>query len=242
MSFLSHAIIGGWCFNYCNSRIWYCSGCLWIGMLHELRDWGGYASARSLRSVFTSWYKYAGECWDVGDNKRYTALSTIQLSAITGKRKIEIYFTSTTAIMTTFVPFEVRINEESTMETTVVKTQVENKHESRNRKALSWIIRKRWREVASRKRSAITSAVSNYIWMAMVDNPRFSYSQVSLNMAICWPGRQVTCCGPQTQNAWPIKIVGSTMNKTTTTKRGRLCCLGLIRMMVRRIERRANLI
>ena len=142
-------------------------------MLHELRNWGDYASARSLRSVF-NWYKYAGESWDVGDNKRQTALSAIQLSAITGKKKEAIYVTSMTAIMMTFIPFELRMNEESTMETTVVKTQVENKHESRIRRALSWITRKRWREVASRKRSAITSAVRSYIWMAMVDISCFS--------------------------------------------------------------------
>ena len=55
-----------------------------------------------------------------------------------------------------------RMNEEFTKETAVVKTQVENKHESRNRKALSWIIWKRWREEASRMTSAITSAASSY--------------------------------------------------------------------------------
>ena len=60
--------------------------------------------------------------------------------------------------MITFVPSDLRMNKEFIMETTLVKTQVENKHESRNRKALSWITRKRFREVASRKRSAITSA------------------------------------------------------------------------------------
>jgi hypothetical protein len=111
-------------------------------MLHELRNRCDYAPARSLRSVFTD-YKHTGESWDVGDNKRYAALNTTQSSAITEKVKITIYVTSTIAIMMTFIPPEVRMNEESTMETTVVKTQVENKHESRNRKVLSWIIRKR---------------------------------------------------------------------------------------------------
>ena len=61
----------------------------------------------------------------------------------------------------TFIPPEQRMNEESTMETTDVKRQVENRHESRNRRVLSWITRKEWREVASRMRSAITSAVSS---------------------------------------------------------------------------------
>jgi len=76
-------------------------------------------------------------------------------------KKIINHITSTTEIMMIFTSFEMRMNEEFTMETTVVKTQVENKHESRNRKALSWITRKRWREVASRMKSAITSAVSS---------------------------------------------------------------------------------
>ena len=57
---------------------------------------------------------------------------------------------------------DLRMNEEFTMETTVVRIQVENKLEIRNRKALSWITRNRRREVASRNRSAITSAVSSY--------------------------------------------------------------------------------
>ena len=42
-------------------------------------------------------------------------------------------------MMTIFVPSDLRMNKEFTMETTVVNTQVENKHESRNCKALSWI-------------------------------------------------------------------------------------------------------
>jgi hypothetical protein len=84
---------------------------------------------------------------------------TSKLSAITGMSKIAIYVTSTTATTTTFKPSEWRMNEEFTKETAVVKTQVENKHESRNRKVLSWITWKRWREVASRNTSAITSAV-----------------------------------------------------------------------------------
>jgi hypothetical protein len=66
--------------------------------------------------------------------------------------------------MMIFIPFEESLesmNEESTMDTIVVKTHVENKHESRNRKILSWITRKKCREVASRKRSAITSAICN---------------------------------------------------------------------------------
>ena len=75
---------------------------------------------------------------------------------------MEILRTSTTAIMITFCPRELRMNEESTEETMVVITQVENKHESRNRKTLSWIKTKSWREVPSRKRSAITSAVSSH--------------------------------------------------------------------------------
>ena len=66
-----------------------------------------------------------------------------------------------------FKPSDLRMNKEFTMETMVVKTQVENKHESRNRKILSWITRKKCREVASRKRSAITSAICSY--KAMVD-------------------------------------------------------------------------
>ena len=57
---------------------------------------------------------------------------------------------------------DLRMNEEFTMETMVVRIQVENKLESRNRKDLSWSTRKRRREVASRNMSAITSAVSNY--------------------------------------------------------------------------------
>ena len=57
---------------------------------------------------------------------------------------------------------DLRMNEEFTMETMVVRIQVENKLESRNRKALSWSTQKRRREVASRNRSAITSAASNY--------------------------------------------------------------------------------
>jgi hypothetical protein len=61
--------------------------------------------------------------------------------------------------MTIFVPSDLRMNREFTIETMLVKTQVENKHESRNRKALSWIKRKRFREVASRRKSAITSAI-----------------------------------------------------------------------------------
>jgi hypothetical protein len=129
-------------------------------MPHELKNRGDYASARSLRSVFTD-YKHTGESRDVGDNKRYAALNAIQLSAITGKMKIVIYITSTIAIMMTFIPPELRMNEEFTKETAVVKTQVENKHESRNRKALSWSIKKRWREDASRITSAITSAANN---------------------------------------------------------------------------------
>lgn len=127
-------------------------------MLHELRNRGEYASVRSMRSTFGD-YKYTGESWDVGGNQRYAALNVIQLSAITGKKKIVIYVTSTIATTMTFVPFELRMNEESTMETMVVKTQVENKQESRNRKILSWITRKKCREVASKKRSAITSAI-----------------------------------------------------------------------------------
>jgi hypothetical protein len=90
---------------------------------------------------------------------------------MTGKKKEAIYVTSTTAIMMTFIPCELRMNEESTTEMTVVKIQVENKHESRNRKALSWITRKRWREAASRNTSAITSAVKKNEW-------RWSISQV----------------------------------------------------------------
>jgi hypothetical protein len=136
-------------------------------MLHELKNRGGYTSARSLRSVFIA-YKHTGECWDVGDNKRYAALNVnaIQLSAITGKMRIAIYVTSTMAIMMTFIPppklRPLRMKEEFTKETAVVKTQVENKHESRHRKALSWIIWKRWREDASKMMSAITSAASSY--------------------------------------------------------------------------------
>ena len=156
-------------------------------MLHEQRHRGGYTSTRSLRSVFTD--KHTGETWNVGDNKRYAALNAIQMSAITGKKTIVIYVTSTAEIMTTFVSFESRTNEEFTKETAVVKTQVENKHESRNRKALFWITRKRWREVASRKRSAITSAVSSYEneWQWSISQG-FFYSQTSLNMALCWLG------------------------------------------------------
>jgi hypothetical protein len=63
--------------------------------------------------------------------------------------------------MITFIPPEQRMNVESTMETMDVKTQVENKNESRHLKVLSWITRKRWREAARRKRSAITSAISS---------------------------------------------------------------------------------
>jgi hypothetical protein len=146
------------------------------------------------------------------------------------------------AVIVTFVPPELRMNEEFTKETTVVRTHVENKHESRNRKALSWIRRKRWREVASRKRSAITSAVSSY--KLIIGDGRylkFFYLQISFAMAICWLGWQRVCCGSQTQNVWPIKIAGSTMNMITTAKKGRFRCMGLIRMMVRRIERRASL-
>ena len=165
LEYLCHDIRGGWCFNYCIWYWWFKYLC--IGILNELWNWGGYASACSLRSVF--WFKYTWENWDVGDNKRYAALNGIQLSAITGKKRITINVTSTTAIMMTFFFPEWRMNEESTMETMVVKTQVENKHESRNRKALFWITRKRLREAASRKRSAITSAVSSYKLMAMVD-------------------------------------------------------------------------
>ena len=58
------------------------------------------------------------------------------------------------------MPSDLRMNKEFTIETTVVRTQVENKHESRNRNALSWITTKRCREVASSKRSAIISAVA----------------------------------------------------------------------------------
>jgi hypothetical protein len=130
-------------------------------MLHKLKNRGVYSSSRSLRSVFTD-YKHTGESRDVGDNKRYAALNAIQLSAITGKMKIVIKITSTTAIMMIFIPPELRMNEEFTKETADVKTQVENKHESRNRKALSWIIRKRWREYASKMMSAIKSAASSY--------------------------------------------------------------------------------
>ena len=61
--------------------------------------------------------------------------------------------------MATFTPSEIRMKEQFMMETTVVMTQVENKHRSLNRKVLSWITRKRWREVISRKRSAIISAI-----------------------------------------------------------------------------------
>ena len=165
-----------------------------------------------------------------------------QLSAITGKEEIAILHTSTTAMMMIFNPCEFRTNEEFTKETTVVEMQVENKHESRNRKALSWITRRRWREVPSRKRSAITSAVSSYKSMAHVNIPQiFLNSQTSFNIAICLVGWQTVCCGSQTQNAWPIKTMGSTRNKITTTMRGRLRCSGLIRTMVRRIERRASL-
>ena len=53
------------------------------------------------------------------------------------------------------------MNEEFTKEMAVVQTQVENKHESRNRKALSWSTRKRWKEDASRITSAITSAAND---------------------------------------------------------------------------------
>ena len=157
-------------------------------------------------------------------------------------RKVTIYITSTTAISIALIPSELKMNEEFTMEMMDVRTQVENKHESRNRKALSWITRKRWREVASRKKSAITSAVNSFKWMAMVDISGF-YSQTNLTMAICRFNWQRVCCGSQTQNTWPIKTAGSTRNKTTMAERGRLCCfkLGLIRMIVRRIERRASL-
>ena len=58
-------------------------------MLHETKNRGGYASARSLRGTFTD-IKQTGESWDVGDNKGYAALSAIQLSAIMGKKRIEI--------------------------------------------------------------------------------------------------------------------------------------------------------
>ena len=176
MSFLSCDISSGWYFDYCISRIWYWwFGCLCIGMLHEMRNrlGDGYPSACSLRSAFTDWYKHARESWDVGDNKRYVALSATQLSAVRGKEEIAILRTSTTAIMMTFNPPELRMNEEFTKEMADVKIQVENKHESRIRRALSWITRKRWREVASRKRSAITSAVSRYKWMTMSMYLRF---------------------------------------------------------------------
>jgi hypothetical protein len=90
---------------------------------------------------------------------------------------------------------DLRMNEEFTMETMVVRIQVENKLESRNRKALSWITRKRRREVASRNRSAITSTVSNY---RIVNGDGrylkfFQNSQTSLSIAICWLGRQKVC-------------------------------------------------
>ena len=146
--------------------------------------------------------------------------------------------------MVTFSPFELRMNEQFTMEMMVVMTQVENKHERRNRKAFSWIIRKRWREVASRKRSAIISAVSSYIYTLMNGEWSISqvfYSQTSRNMAICLLGSQRFFCGAQTQNTWLIKRAGSTVNKITTAKRSRFCSSGLIRMMVRRIERRESL-
>ena len=42
-------------------------------MPHELKNRGDYASARSLRRVFTD-NKHTRESWDVGDNKRYAAL------------------------------------------------------------------------------------------------------------------------------------------------------------------------
>ena len=141
-------------------------------MPHEMRNRGGHASACSLRSVFT-WYKHAGESWDVGDSKRYADLSKCHpiVSDFFGKEEIANLRTSTTAMMIIFIPPELMMNEEFTKETAVVQTQVENKHESRNRKALSWITRKRWREVPSRKTSATTSAVSSYacLWMAIVD-------------------------------------------------------------------------
>ena len=138
-----------------------------------------------------------------------------------------------------FIPPELMMNVEFTKETVLVRTQVENKHESRNRKALSWITRKRWREVPSRERSAITSAVSSYacLWMAIVDISGFFYSQTSLDTAIClddWQMAKSTAfCGLQTQYIWPIKTKGSTMNKITMAKRCRFRCSGLIRMMVR---------
>lgn len=66
--------------------------------------------------------------------------------------------TSTTAITTTSNPCELRMNVEFTRERAVVRTQVENKHESLIRKALSWITMKSRREDVSRTRSANTSA------------------------------------------------------------------------------------
>ena len=93
LSLLDHDISGGWCFDYCISRIGYwCFGCLCIGiMLHEMRNRGGYASARSLRSAFT-WYKHTGESRNVGDNERYADLGAIQWSAITRSNRSFTYF------------------------------------------------------------------------------------------------------------------------------------------------------
>jgi hypothetical protein len=76
------------------------------------------------------------------------------------------------------------MNEEFTSETAEVITQVENKHESRNRIALSWITRKRRREDASRMRSANTSAVSGQyksLGMSVIDF-QFTHRLVSI-----WP-------------------------------------------------------
>lgn len=154
--------------------------------------------------------------------------------------------TSTRAIKTTFSPFELRINEEFTRETAVVITQVENKQDSRNRKALSWIARKSSREVTSRTKSAITSA-AKYIG----DKHRYliyqisAYSQIILNMATCFVGIQMMSprvrCGSQTQNAWPIRTPNSNKKRITIGKRCRLRLSLPSRISVRRIERRANL-
>ena len=144
--------------------------------------------------------------------------------------------------MMTFSPAEVRRNKEFKRETVVVITQVENKHESRNRKASSRITRKSRREDVSRRRSANTSAVSGH-YKSLAISISVVNSQTSLNMAICLVSALVWVrgCNLQVQNIWPIRSPSSIENTTKMTKRCRLRSMGPIRMMVRRMERRANL-